>query len=552
MASLNPISGPLGIQRASHLLRRTSFRYTRSRIDELAALSAEDALNLLLAANPLQHEQPLYAASPSAQPVTWINPPLPPSAPLPADDGLLTRYVIAWWANEALHDPGIVHRMTFFFHQYLAVSADSGSSSEFFDYLALLRWGALGNFKKLVTKMIVDNCMLRYIDNDQNYKNNPNENFAREFFELHTIGAGLPAGPGDYTNYTEDDIVAAARVLTGFNHALRNVYVDPETSIPAGRGYPQSHDFQPKTFSARFDNMILEPVGNDEAAMVAELNAFIDMVFAKEETSRHFCRRLYRFFVTRAIPAEVETDIIGGLVQTLQDNNFDILPVLRQLFASEHFYDQDDSNADDEIRGALIKSPIDLVFQTLNFFNAPIPSAVTDNIKHYIEFYNSSVIERMLGNAGIYLFYPPDVAGYQGYFQEPGFNRGFFNTATIIQRYKLPEILISGTQVLNPNPDAPIGTKVDLPAWIRDHSGIFDAADPQILVDELLRYLLPEPPSAARFDYFYNTIFLNNLPAGDWSYEWQNYLSSGNADEVSIPLARLFTAILYAPEYQVM
>ena len=54
---------------------------------------------------------------------------------------------------------------------------------EFYDYLMLLRWGCLGNFKKLVTKMVVDNCMLEYIDNDQNFVNNPNENYARELFE---------------------------------------------------------------------------------------------------------------------------------------------------------------------------------------------------------------------------------------------------------------------------------------------------------------------------------------------------------------------------------
>jgi len=137
MASLNPLQGALGRRRAAHLLRRASFRYTRARVDELANLSAEAAVDLLLQVAPLQLEQPVYAPTSGGTPVTWINPPNPPSTPLPADDGDLKWYVIGWWLNEALHDPGIGHRMEFFFHQYLAVTPDAGSSMTFYDYLML-------------------------------------------------------------------------------------------------------------------------------------------------------------------------------------------------------------------------------------------------------------------------------------------------------------------------------------------------------------------------------------------------------------------------------
>ena len=98
-------------------------------MDELAGKSAAEALTDLLAVRPPRTEQPLYAASAAATPVTWINPPQAPNAPLPTDDSDLKRYVMAWWVDEALHDPGIGHRMQFFFHQFLAVSVDSGSSA---------------------------------------------------------------------------------------------------------------------------------------------------------------------------------------------------------------------------------------------------------------------------------------------------------------------------------------------------------------------------------------------------------------------------------------
>lgn len=550
MASLNPLSGVLGRRKAAHLLRRASYRYTRAKVDELAGLTAAEATATLLTAAPLQLDQPLYSDGTTA-PVTWVNPPQPPSAALPGDDEDLTRFVMGWWVNEALHDPGTSHRMALFFHQFLAVDAASGSSMEFFDYLSLLRWGSLGNLKKLVTKMVTDNCMLTYVDNDQNFAQNPNENFAREFFELFTVGRGQPAGPGDYTTFTEDDVVEAARVFTGFNHAQRHQFSDPETLIPSGKGYPQSHDFDPKTFSARFGGATITPPTQDAAGMLAELNLFVDLVFAQPVTSQLFCRRLYHYFVTRNIPQDVENDIIAPLAQLLADSNFEIKPVLERLLQSEHFYDVDDSDNSDEIFGALIKSPLELSLQALTFFQLPIPDPVAENAKHYSDFYSAAVLERMLTRAGMDLFYPLDVAGYSGYYQDPALNRQFFNSATIVQRYKLPQILLTGTHAWGNGSNDDIGTKLDVAAWLRDSGVVSDPSDSNVLVQELLQYLFPEEPDTERLTHFLVTVFLDQLPAQDWVYEWENYLTTNDDSEVKIPLGRLVNAMLYAPEYQV-
>jgi uncharacterized protein (DUF1800 family) len=550
MASLNPFQGVLERRKAAHLLRRTSYRFTREKVDELAGQTAAAAVVSLLTPVPLQLDQPVYASGPGA-PVTWILPPQPPSAVLPADDSELTPYVMGWWVNEALHDPGITHRMSLFFHQFLAVDASSGSSMQFFDYLSLLRWGSLGNFKKLVTKMVTDNCMLSYVDNDQNFASNPNENFAREFFELFTIGRGQPAGPGDYTTFTEDDVIQAARVFSGFNHAQRHQNIDPETMISAGKGYPQSHDFDPKTFSPRFGSAIITAPTNDLDGMVAELNSFIDLVFAQPETGKNLCRRLYHYFVTRNITQEVEDDVIAPLAQTLVSNGFEIKPVLEQLLQSEHFYDVDDSSATDEIYGALIKSPLELTLQAITFFGMTIPDPVADNKIHYIDFYNAAVIERLLGRAGMPLFYPWDVAGYSGYYQDPTLNRQFFNSATIVQRYKLPQVLLTGTNAWGSGSSELIGTKLDMAPWLRDSGVISNPEDSYVIVQELLYYLFPEEPDNDRFTHFLVTVFLDQLPPADWTYEWQNFMTTGDDTEVKIPLERLVNAIMYAPEYQV-
>lgn len=145
MASLQPLSvSALGHRRAAHLLRRTSFRYTKARVDELAALPVDKAVAKLLTAYPLRMQQPLYPDSNGN--IAWLLP--PPGQSFPAEDSILRRYVMAWWVSEALHDPGIVHRMVLFLHQHLVVDAVSGNNANFFDYLSLLRWAALGNFKK--------------------------------------------------------------------------------------------------------------------------------------------------------------------------------------------------------------------------------------------------------------------------------------------------------------------------------------------------------------------------------------------------------------------
>lgn len=559
MASLTPLTGPLGHRRAAHLLRRASYRYTKAAIDQLATLPAGAAVTSLLVAHPLQMTQPVFdpLGNDPNDPVTnetWL---LPTGLPLPngSDDPLLRRYVMGWWVNEALHDPGIVHKMTFFFHQHLIVAANSFGNQHFFDYLNLLRWGAIGNFKKLATKIVSDNCMVRYLNNQQNTKNKPNENFAREFFELFTIGKGPQIGDGDYTHYTEDDIVQAARIFTGFQALSPQQFpntrmlVDTETGIPRCNVQYNQHDTGLKEFSDKFQGTKITGAAN-AADMWRELNDFVNMIFAQPELARHFCRRLYRWFVGKNITAEIEKDIIEPLADTFRDGKYEIKPVLQQLLQSEHFYDADDSDNKDEIIGGMIKSPMELFLQTVSFFNISIPSPTAAPFRHYQQFYSNIVINRMFMASGLPIFFPSDVAGYPGYYQEPDYSRQWFNSSTIIARYKLPQQLLSGRQSYGTNPNGTIYIRLNIVPWTKNSGFFSDPSDPYALVQELLNYLLPEEIDNDRFNYFYLDVFLDNLPPADWTYEWQNYLATGNETEVKIPLERLVNAIMYSPEFQ--
>ncbi|MFN0212751.1 MAG: DUF1800 family protein [Saprospiraceae bacterium] len=550
MASLSPLTGTLGHRRAAHLLRRVSYNFTKPKVDQMAGQTAAQAIGSLLQLNPLQLSQPIYKdlATQGSPVQTWLLP--LPGSPIntPAEDFVLRRWVMTWWCNEALRDTGIGHKMQFFFHQFLQTTANTARNSSFFDYLQLLRWGALGNFKKLAYKIVVDNNMLVYLNNQQNTSNNPNENFAREYFELFTIGKGPQIGPGDYTNYTEDDIVEAAKVFTGFRTRLNRDVVDVETGIPRGDVQFGQHKQGSKTFSSKFNNTVIQGASNG-AGMWVELQSFVNMIFAQPETAKTLCRRLYHTFVSRNITQEIETDIIVPLSNTLIANNFEVKPVLQQLFQSQHFFDADDSDNVDEIIGGMIKSPLELNYQTMSFFGMPLPDPMTaTNI--YRQIFENGMLQRAFGTANLPLFFASDVAGYPAYYSEPDYSRQWFNSSTIITRYKVAEMFLSGKLTIGNQPAQPLGTKIDIAPWIKNSGAISNALDSQTLVEDLLKYLLPEAVDSDRFNYFHVQVFLDNLPATDWTYEWQNYLNTNDATEVTLALERLIKAILYSPEYQ--
>ena len=163
----------------------------------------------------------------------------------------------------------------------------------------------------------------------------------------------------------------------------------------------------------------------------------------------------------------------------------------------------------------------------------------------------SSRTSRSLFPLTLPLFLPSDVAGYPGLYANPDFSRQWFNSSTIIARYKVPAMLLTGTrQFGGGNPNISIGVKLNIAPWVKNSGFFSDPEDPFALVQELLTYMIPEDIDSARFNYFYNDVFLNQLPPADWTYEWQNYLTTNDATEVTIALERLVSAVMYSPEYQ--
>lgn len=538
MASLLPRSGPLGRRLASHLLRRTTFRYTKVQIDTFAALTADQAVEQLLTIPTPTISEPVDYKT--GQP--WINSGVEPIT----GTGLLRDYVKSWWTHQALLDPSIGHKMMLFLHSNFVVAAVEGTAAEYFDYLALLRFYATGNFHTLATKITLDNQMLRYLDNTLNNKGNPNENYAREFLELFTIGKGPQAGPGNYTNYTEDDIIAAARLLSGIKTKADRLKIDPDTGLPMGRMSPSQHDIADKQFSAAFNNTII--TGKTTAAgMQEELDDFVNMIFGQMATAKTISRKLYRFFVSSEIDPEIESDIIVPLAQTFFNSGYDLATTLRELLKSVHFYDEDDADSTNEIVGGLMRSPLELILHSLAYFEIPIPDPLTDPQEHYDRFYTKGLFRGFLPGAGMDLFKPSDVAGYPAYYQEPDFQKNWFNSSTIITRYQLPEMLIKGRRVLF---NQRLGTEVDIVQYVNDN--VSTPEDALTVAQELVRDLLPEAPDTDRFDFYLNGMFLDGIPDYDWTADWQAYGSSGDDSDVRPPLESFLTSLLYSQEFQAM
>lgn len=538
MASLEQFDGKLGQRLAGHLLRRATFRYDIGKINEFAEMTPAAAVARLMQPMTFTLDQPVDQATG----LPWINNGTPTDTPQPG----LRHYVRNWVLNEMRYDEGLHTKMLFFLHKCLVVNSNTNTSERFFDYLALLFKYTTGSFKSLARKMTTDNLMLIYLNNTDNRKDAPNENYAREFLELFTIGKGPQIAPGNYTNYTEDDVVIGARLLTGIRVNARGAIIDPDTGLSTGRFVLGQHNTDDKTFSSAFDNHTIKGAKSQDD-MSRELDDYIDMVFGKLETAKLYCRRLYRYFVSQNITDEIELDIITPLAQQLQTENYVTADVIAKLLTSKHFYDLDDSDNTDEIIGGMVKSPLELYLGMVNFFHQPWPDQKAEAPKLY-PFLKNLVIAIILDNGGMPFFMPYDVAGYSPYYQDPDYDRSWFTANTIISRYKQADMMFTGRSYLD-NKNFRVGHNIE--EFVRDSGFFTDPGDASLLTKELAANLFPEKVGDDRIQYFLSNL-LDDIEPEDWAYEWAAYLGGAGPDEVRIGIQNLVRSMLFAQEYQLL
>jgi len=566
MASLTKISGVLGSTLAAHLLRRATFGPTLSQIDQFAGYTADEALDLLLDDSAEDPLPPLDSVTGQ----TWVDP-AGLAGPAHAGSGnseqdVLFTYFQAWHMDVMRQAPlTMKERITWFFHTHLPARWTEINSSEAIYYQnCLFRHYAYGSFKDLFKKICVDNAMLRYLDGYSNRKNSPNENFAREMFELYSIGKGAQIEEGDYSHYTEDDIKAATKVLTGWTLDETFSYLDPDTGLPAGimqshtQGDPPvdlatEHDPEEKTFTSKFGGQVIQPAELVDGfptveAAYGELDEMIEMIFSQKETARFIARKLYRFFVYHFISDEVEQDVIDPLAQVLIDQDYSLIELLKVLLKSEHFFDSDDAVKENDHVGALIKSPVDMFSGLFRMFDIGFADRNTEVTAFYSDM---AYVVSKLEDQGLNFYEPFEVAGYPAYHQIPGYNRNWITTYALAHRYQTAGILMKTL-----DQDSERGFQLDVVDWVENSGMITDPGDAAELMDVLVKMLFAVELNQERYDYFLYTVFLDysgedlTYARGLWRSEWNDYQSSGIETTVRSLLERLLSALIETPEFQ--
>ncbi|MEY3351111.1 MAG: hypothetical protein RIQ50_1222 [Bacteroidota bacterium] len=529
IAGLTPYQGQWNEANARHLLKRTVFGATKEQVDAFASLGLAACVEKLLDDTLPQPNPPVkeYNSSAAASPdtliamgQTWVND--------PNNDGTVASLRRAsfkkWWVGTMLfQDPTLREKMTLFWHNHFATeSADVGNAQYVYKHHQLLRTHALGNIKTLTRAVTIDPAMLVYLNGQNNNRTAPDENYSREIQELFVVGKGPGSG------FTEADVKAAARILTGW----RNNATKIESYFDATR-----HDTANKEFSTFYGNRVI--AGRTGAtAGDQELDDLITMLFSVDEAALFLCRKLYRWFLYYDIPSEIEASVIAPLAKIMRDNNFEVKPVLRALFSSAHFYES-------TFMGAQIKSPVDMLIGMLR--ESDVKFAPADSYAVNYPLWNQLV--SYLTNMQQNIADPPDVSGWKAYYQEPGYYGYWVNTDTLPKRIQYLDILATTGYTMN-------GFKVSVNgvSLVRKFSR---PEEPNLLIDDLVKHFLGLGITPAHKAQLKRDILLAGQSEDYyWTNAWETYITApsnaANTKHVTTAITSLIKYLMNLPEFQLM
>ncbi len=524
--NMDPYIGAWTKEQAAHLLRRSTFGPTFQQITNAVAAGMNATVTNLLqipaTGLPLSYD-PNETISTTGS--TWINSVYPSdvtSAQL--HENARIKSLGAWLMKRInTENTTIAEKMCLFWQNHFAATLAPDARASY-TYHTLIRTHALGNFKQFVKDMTIDPTMLLFLNGATNTLYSPNENYAREILELFTIGKGPQIGPGDYTNYTEEDVAAGAKVFTGYIvEGLRSTTL---TSV-VSTYYDLLHDQTTKQLSVHFGNQTIAANGATEYA------DYIDLIFQQEQVAHFICTKLYRYFVNYDITTEVQTNVITIMAQTMLDNNYEILPVLQQLFKSQHFYDI-------AFRGAIIRNPLEVVFGMFNPSQSVPNFSLATNSDMYISmYYYAQTMGQAYGT-------PPSVAGWIAYYQAPAFSKLWVNSTTIKSRFDLANYitLYTGIPVNGSN------FKVDALTLVNGLSAPNNAV---AVIDDLCTVFFPKALSVSQKTLL-KLILTGGLPDFEWTVDYDAYAADPTNAAVSNPvkskIEQVLSRIFQMPEFQ--
>jgi uncharacterized protein (DUF1800 family) len=543
---IQPYNGPFGRGELAHLLRRSLFGCSNADLAHFQGQSLAQVVNNLLnftndTTPPVKTYWELNGTTPDPSLVdpavpfgsTWVNTPLPAA---PAPDPSIYRVVSwAYWRTGLMvqQQRTLREKLSLFWYNTMPVQAPEVVVPRFlYDYDQLLRTHCKGNFRTLVREMSTSGAMLIYLNGTFNNVSQPDENFARELMELFTLGEG--------SGYTEADVQAAARVLTGWIVRLENSGVP---IIPEVLFVPFLHDTGNKQFSAYFNNTVITGQTGTNAGN-NELNALLNMILAKEECSLHICRELYRFFVKGEIDAAAEQDVIVPLAELFRNTMAapdQIRQVVYALLTSEHFFST-------EVRACMIKSPADLVLGTLRALEQPFPTPAQVEAQYRVwgDAYG------LVAFAGQELVNPPNVAGWPAYYQFPQFDKIWMDTATFPNRNNAMLAMVyvgsaTGNDLYQPE-SRNLSFKVDLMNVV---SQFTNPIDPNALIADAAELLFAVPVSTeVQQQLKTNYLLLGQQNDFYWSDAYELYALDPNTPDMTAQLVPTILLLLFVDMVQ--
>ncbi len=520
--SLNPFKGEFTDSHTRHLLRRTLFGVSKKDFTFYRGRNLQTAIDFLFT-------RPEFPTPPiinytngndikepnGSDGQTWIN--------LEWNDKIEYYRLLSlktWWMDLMLEDQSINEKMIMFWHNHIPVEmVGVFHARQSYDYLTTIRKNALGNFRDLIKAITIEPLMLFYLNGNSNDKNAPDENYGRELQELFCVGKGPDS------KYTEGDVKAAARVLTGW----KSDFLKPKTYFAEW-----AHDSNDKQFSAFYNSKIIK--GRSGQDGMNELDEFLDMILSNPECSKFICRKLYRSFVYPEISEEVEATIITPLAQLFKDSNFEIKPVLQKLLMSEHFFDT-------SLEFSVIKSPLDYSIGLNKHFNMNFP---TGNLEQKNRFQAQTVMYYFLTSFQQDIGDPPNVSGWPAYYQFPQFDKSWISTHTIHQRGVHTDMLVYyGYQYFD---------KVARIDWVL-YTNTYDRAyDPNFLIEDVLSTVLGVEVAPEVKGYLKAFLLSGQLSDYYWTAAWNSWRSNPfdqmTRNTVENRLKPFYQYILQLDEYQ--
>jgi len=461
LAPYSPSSAkPWNRQRAAHLLRRTGMGAHKEAVDQLLSQDPVAAVNQLIdeaIAEPLPPRPP------------WADQPIDKAA----NNSQKFETQIHWF--DQMRITSFRERMAFFWSNHL-VAASSGYKQAvyMYEYLTLLRTHALGNFQSFVYDIGLSAAMLHFLDGIKNKDSGPNENYARELCELFTMGIFNEFGE---PNYVQNDIAEMARALTGIRYDDNALTAYVEDKL---------FDKGVKSFFGHTGNF-----GYDDV---------VSIIFQERPSAiaHHVSEQIYKYFV-HAVPNQ---DVVSAMASIFLANNFEIAPVMRALFSSEHFFEE-------AIIGARFKGPIELLNGLINDTGMTVQGEAINELFDDLK------------RLGQELFDPPNVAGWPGY-------HTWMSTGSLPIRWENMTKMINGGEGYTSLNLVPLAQQMP------------DPNNPSQLTRDLADYFLPQPLSESDYDIL-TQVLLDGIP----DYEW-DISEQGTGER----LRGFLSFLVQLPEYQ--